>query len=88
MISYKLAKQLKDAGYKFEHDEQCDVQQGIGEDCYCISLSELIEACGDKFEVMGRTVSGGWWVTRDDATFYGDSPEEAVAEAWLELNQK
>ena len=56
MISYKLAKQLKDAGFptiQLTDHELCDYQQSeiIDGVCYHIpNLSELIEACGDDFQ--------------------------------------
>ena len=93
-MNYELAKKLKDAGYP-----QCGIFHGIQgwniegatslataadlvvngnpkitlnyEPCEHITLSELIEACGDKFGTLeGR----------------GTTPEEAVANLWLQLN--
>lgn len=61
-------------------------------------VHELIEECGDKFEYLNR-VNGGSWVagTKDspreetlgDSNYVsGKTPEEAVANLWLELNKK
>jgi len=97
-MNYKLYKQLKDAGFKFEHDEDCDVIQGTGNECYCISLSELIKACGVGFHSLthshGKSYAYGFTKGSDldGATNIagGESKddEEAVAKLWLELNKK
>ena len=98
-IDYKLAKELKDAGFP-QH-------QPCGSECYIPSLSELIEACGDDFENLVRTDEknlGVWfraYMTEDafdelgipcvrdcDGFEGGDTPEESVARLWLELNKK
>jgi hypothetical protein len=55
-MNYELAKQLKDAGFAskeigrllgFSEDEKISAIQGV-------SLSALIEACGDSFEFLKR----------------------------------
>lgn len=62
------------------------------------SLSELIEACGHEFNHL-KKVHGDWkWEAyyngedvRDDNHYFfgnGSTPEEAVANLWLELNKK
>ena len=62
------------------------------------SLSELIEACGNKFEGVWRRVDKDLslkeWVANgfidgsiDDMPF-GNTPEEAVSKLWLKLNEK
>lgn len=72
-------------------------------DCDCFvaipTLSELIEACGERCTYLWRTVEG--WATGEaqkrgdhamfDANFCraeGKTPEEAVARLWLGLNRK
>ncbi len=71
-------------------------------DCnaYIPTLSELIAACGDRFRLFNRLANehptlqqkGGWLAVsgefeeRIDA--FGDTPEEAVANLWLELNKR
>ena len=61
---------------------------------YVPTLSELIEACGDRFECLSK-VEDQWWVDErggffsngETATYGGSTPEEAVAELWLALNK-
>lgn len=63
---------------------------------YVPTLSELIEACGERFEAVAKNHapnSGGWAATRKDKVgqlYYstGTTPDEAVARLWLELNTK
>ena len=98
-MNYKLAKELKDAGFP--------VEWFIFSWRYP-TLSELIEACGDEFlELLKgyRTAKDypfvGWkaWSTseaakkrdNDDDGYIagrGKTPEEAVARLWLALNKK
>ena len=57
----------------------------------CPTLSELIEACGIKFDRLDRDksiweVRGG--VNYCDIKTEAKTPEEAVAKLWLALNQK
>lgn len=114
MISYELAKQLKDAGFPFAWEDTYDfriqpeelkdksysepllawIKEHHYKTIHTPSLSELIEACGDKFkhlskngsdtyiwEAVGITDKGYWGAT-------GQVPEEAVAKLWMELNKK
>lgn len=76
----------KDGGsWKEAHDKYMD---GLS---YSPTLSELIEACGDKFDGIIRFYEG--WVAGcnfgyewfDDTQANGSTPEEAVAKLWLEL---
>lgn len=103
MISYDLAKKLKDAGYPIRNDVN-----HFCPGCYCSpsdilpTLSELIEACGDRFSSLGHFKEDNHW---EAATFFegfkegwqdrlgegvatGSTPEEAVANLWLKLNHK
>lgn len=60
------------------------------------TLSELIEACGDRLEHLRRCPEVDthiWWayeVWKEEgvACGEGDTPEEAVAMLWLKLNPK
>ncbi len=63
------------------------------------TLSELIEACGKDFGSLWHPLQhikdDKWLAKRSDIApwnvkrdFYGDTPEEAVANLWLELNKK
>jgi len=93
-MEYKLAKQLKELGYKqkkvkvqFE-----DVYFEEKPEVYIPTLSELIDACDkiDGFGQLGRA-NKGWNVWRlgiREPIAFGKTPEEAVAKLWLELNKK
>jgi hypothetical protein len=71
------------------HNYDCDyVKDGM----YFPTLSELIEACGDRFDSLNK-YQDGWeaWADRDETSGIfklGKSAEEAVANLWLELNKK
>lgn len=84
-MNYELAKQLKDAGFPIiEHEEPR----------YWTfpTLSELIEACDklDGFGQLGRANKGWnvWKLGIRRPVAFGETPEEAVAKLWLELNKK
>jgi hypothetical protein len=92
MISYQLAKKLKDAG--FPQSELARAQRKAGYDYVSMpTLSILIEACGEDFGALGREPNcwlaceyiseRGEWKNAHD----GESPEEAVARLWLSINQ-
>lgn len=104
-ISYELAKQLKNAGFPqhegtlmrhpSNHSGKCIFHVATGELTCVPTLSELIEACGEKLYVMTRAlyhengsidVTNGW--ACNGMTSFGSTPEEAVAKLWLELNKK
>jgi predicted RNase H-like HicB family nuclease len=74
-----------------------DKDLGIeGEDYVFVpELSELIEACGDEMAWLHNSVKSTKWVAQtflDDEQNSqqgeGKTPEEAVANLWLELNKK
>ena len=104
-MEYKLAKELKDAGFPQADPNQAfnvGTFQYIGDNsnketlCYIPTLSELIEACGDKFDALGKCkddgmskIVDGWIaVDEDNKRRWGKTPEEAVANLWLALNKK
>ena len=100
-MQYELAKKLKDAGFP-NADKRCsyciEIDQPKCNVCEdrTIGLSELIEACGDKFDALGkckddgvsRIVDGWIAVDEDNKRRWGKTPEEAVAKLWLALNKK
>lgn len=120
MISYELAKQLKDAGfpqdlyvgdrhYSFISHPRMGIpsQWSVNirtaeiylpvkdDECKIPTLSELIEACGDRFYSLVYATDNDWrcFVESRDQEDYisssqGSSPEEAVANLWLALNKK
>ncbi len=92
-MDYKLAKQLKDAGFKQEGfgDSHCGcmdtpTKKVTAEDCrkehvYFPTLSELIEACGDRFRTLLLGIEG--YPNKEERwTCHGD--EEA--DGWDEIN--
>lgn len=110
MIDYNTARRLKDAGFSQEkrgglYFEPTHfgasghiVKKPITNHCvYIPTLSELIEACGDKFKKLQK--NGKLWSAHstkwkehaidnyvgDYEKVTGPSPEEAVANLWLKL---
>ena len=98
-MTFELAKQLKDAGWKYSSWQE-----------YEPTLSELIKACGDEFKgllppgIMHNEWEAirklGWIkpaaedsnpqykaIYKDWDTWGGKTPEEAVAKLWLALNK-
>ena len=109
-MQYELAKELKDAGFP-QLDYSCilqDLEDVAIQDkndssvwYYKPTLSELIEACGENFEltdcfgVLRDVESNKLWLARkhygiEKPPELGDgaTPEEAVAKLWLALNKK
>ena len=112
-MEYKLAKQLKDLGFtqnewngvgsylsSFGIPKKIFVDEFSSEVAYIPTLSELIEACGDEFQLTrwDESVWDGLWVASteiyyDDAGYVGDigegkTPEEAVAKLYIKLNNQ
>lgn len=102
-MEYELAKKLKDAGFpqRGKSHEWCIENSQellinpisiILNDAVSIpTLSELIEECGDKMFHLGCsfTSDSKEWEARTPFGFgKGSTPEEAVANLWLELNKK
>ena len=103
-MNYKLAKQLKDAGFPqdlkeghiSQHDNpDKDRDVGLIEDIYYPTLSELIEACGDRFFVLiaNRNELGTFWLAHTEkdvpeSKLGEKTPESAVAKLWLKLNKE
>lgn len=100
-MNYELAKKLKDAGFP---SQCWEITQCIGAECNAMtpSLSELLESCGERFRKMSFHKHGKphWEVqarglkkedgrsSEKDIHSTGSTPEEAVANLWLELNKK
>ena len=128
-MTYELAKKLMDAGFPAGEDGRSLCVAGLGvfdgacglthecnkERIYHPTLSELIDACGDGFQSLGRAMPARigymnsvendydastkiqWWAhaglgapslptTEYDSS--GDTPEEAVSNLWLKLQEK
>lgn len=108
-MNYELVKELKDAGFPQGDSMMAWVSQEEGlhmgreseNDIYVPTLSELIEACGDKFNTLNKVtgISGKTLHWRageydfDDCHWprlclEGSTPEEAVANLYIVLNKK
>ena len=91
-MTYELAKKLKDAGFSKGkiHAEMMEME---GETFYP-TLSELIEACGEKIWKLEFSSTESIWRAFSQnsrlliGSCKGSTPEEAVANLWLELNKK
>jgi len=87
-MNYELAKQLKDAG--FQNGLGCGHCGYDGTEDLPPTLSELIEACGDRFQYVRRNNDGTFWAMDSFGNQTSDeqTPEEAVAKLWIELNKR
>jgi len=94
-IDYKLAKQLKEAGYPQHEEGTCTRGACYGFD-YCMpTLEELIEACGKNFrQVLLHSNGSRLWTAKGGmqkfgkwSLFSGHTAHEAVAKLWLALNK-
>ena len=102
MITYELAKQLKDAGFPQKErsilvgneDSFIPDATRLDEYLYVPFLSELIEACGERFCCLKRSQgqSRFTWLAESSGdkrkAWLGGTPEEAVACLFLALNSK
>ena len=77
-------------GAFLRHQKDCPMGCSESDFVKYPTLSELIEACGEDFNTLtryGKSSNSGWrvwgWSGNDDVD--GDTPEEAVANLWLEL---
>lgn len=71
---------------------------GLADNFVCFpTLSELIEACGERQFILKtrgvkskkKWVAQRWYgIEKPQDEGYGKTPEEAVAQLWLELNKK
>ena len=100
-MDYELAKELKDAGFRFserDEDEYGDFykDEDDGVFYHYPTLSELIEACGEDLSAM-LFIDNKWVVGRQGMPFSylseqhtqakGATLEEAVSKLWLTLNK-
>lgn len=109
-MDYELAKKLKEKGfpqatggfYYWNRDliEACDINPFYNEKIITHTikiptLSELIEACGNKFSSLTRSPRNTWYVAQvkngSEVELVVDiecsTPEEAVSHLWLELQK-
>ncbi len=102
-MNYELALKLKESGFPQTcKDDQVyfegfTVNRSEKSVC-CPTLSELIEACGDDLKTLYKFTDDIWEATGEDCTkdewekwdglrARGSTPEEAVANLWLELQK-
>jgi hypothetical protein len=94
-MNYELALQLKNAGFPQELNDgyYLDDSCGLGnEQVYLPTLSELIEACGERLSELKRFKDRKWGAVTNNKHYaplggFGSTPEEAVSRLWLELNK-
>jgi len=90
-MNYKLAKQLKEAGFGNFADNVIDGKTGRKfTDIWMPTLSKLIEACGDEFTSLGRGYirNNPYFEAESyDLSGKGKTPEEAVAKLYIKLNK-
>ena len=102
-MDYKLAKELKEAGFpQRQHVNgrvatECGEIVKAGNFAYATTLEELIEACGKvRFVSLESCIPNelcSWRATGlnnepNEIATTGDTPVEAVARLWLALNKK
>lgn len=101
-MDYTLAQQLKDAGFPFRRIQRGDthghywreVFTTTDDNSYLIPiLEELIEACGSEFGTLQKQGVGkgmGWFAFTYShiESYFGESPDIAVAYLYLALNKK
>jgi len=103
MLSYELCKALKSAGFPQPHRLNREYYTFGGslvggwqiekvEDGFLLIpiLGDLIEMCGDKFTSLHRNPNTGTWsaIAFTAPQLEGITPEEAVANLWLSLNEQ
>jgi hypothetical protein len=95
-MDYKLALQLKEAGYQQKHlQNPKDFDGHLSDISYIPTLEELVDACGDMFGKLEK-VNNLWKASYPlisaprlpNIPDLGSTPTEAVARLWLELNKK
>ena len=95
-VDYQLAQELRDAGFpQSGRGTQIGPSDKLvwraGDRVYIPTLSELIDACGERFWMLEahNLEAGNWHASGYGADkiqgAYGSSPDEAVARLWLAL---
>lgn len=102
-MNYELAKKLKDAGFPQENNNGIFLEKdgkvawgNSSRTAYAPTLPELILACGKSFYQLIQPINGKWKWSAVARRYGGKkggvghsefSPEIAVANLWLALNQ-
>ena len=97
-MDYELAKKLKDSGFPMgmtDHElcvyQQAEIFDGVA--YHVPSLPELIDACENGYLSIVRVKEGDWRCFTENPNGLpklggeGSTPEEAVANLYLELNK-
>lgn len=93
-MEYKLARQLKDAGWPQTRGDIGEENSAPfrNKDIVTVpTLSELIEACGTEYFKMGSGKGGEWYASKGyehEVVGKGSTPEQAVAKLYLALHPK
>ncbi len=103
-MNYELYVKLVNAGFpqksfgeqiNYAYERLPPEGGSIDANAFFPTLSEIIEACGDRFDYLIRRKTGGWAVhswdggdTYGNTVGLGSTPEEAVANLWIALNKK
>jgi len=96
ILSYKLAKELKDAGFPMGWGGRCGKRHNHikdQENCVYVNqltLEELIDACGDGFKHLHRGLTGKSWSAwgKIENVSRAKDPKTAVAKLFIKLNKK
>lgn len=101
-MDYTLAKQLKEKGfpdnvysfYRCQHEDNPHSFLEMEDSCEHVpfpQLKELIRECGKDIKSLEQNFDGSldwkWDAHTDGFSMIGDTPEEAVARLWLEINK-
>ena len=98
MIDYKLAKQLKDAGFPQDkmHGGQVFKKGNPNKNLYRPTLEELVEVCSNDIHYLSHWCNGlhtdDWYVVYNQDTpnmplcERGHTPSEALANLYIQLN--
>lgn len=104
MLSYELAKELRDAGYPIK-DRRCEdcFQNNYSYCSVCRDQVESVPTLSELIETLPKVIDGAYFniywfddvwraaytITECEDTFAdGKTLEEAVANLWLKLNKK
>lgn len=98
MITYEIAGKLKEAGFP-QKGNSIDYfgVESVSEDgkitgkYYIPTLSELIHACSKEFSSLNHwkySNTRKWSCGFGNTMITGETPEDAVAMLWLEINKK
>ena len=97
-MTYDLARKLKEKGFP-QKSKGVYMGEEYEDNVSIPTLTELIEACGDRFAQLHKWSGGeekekwmacsesNWGNTPDGIEAYGNTAEEAVAHLYLEIHK-